>query len=319
VEAALRLAPQVPQTLSAQLSKALREAGEQELASGRPGPAVRLLKGALEARSEDPAIRYRVADAYGSMPTSREQALAGSTLAAAVAADQPSRVLDRLKRREELVAKVPAGKRSLVLTRAIQAASALRKAKDPTRATQLMEWARSKGAPPGPSLVLLGHLRQDKGDDSGAAWAYRKAAELDVSWKSRLSKDTLTDFRKRLAKRSGTDLAARLGEVQLRRAMQEFNDHDFSSSMDALKKVVQKFPEGRSALSRYFAEAGARVLAEKRARIAPSLLKGSLDLDATNLLAHKAYGDYYLDVAKDPSKSLYHYEQLAAVLEEGGS
>ncbi len=106
-----------------------------------------------------------------------------------------------------------------------------------------------------------------------------------------------------------------MSAIQLKRAMQKFNDHEFESSMKALSKVVKKFPEGRGALSRYFAEAGARVLNQKRAHLAQPLLKGAIDLVDTNPLAHKAWGDLYLTAGRlDPAKSIYHYERVLQVL-----
>jgi serine/threonine-protein kinase len=276
--------------------------------------AVELLRLAHE-ELRDPSLLRRMAEAYATGNSSQALGLAGSTLREYLRQEVPATLPEQLAGIEELFGRLPEGKQSICRDALLEQARGSVKIGYFIRARGLVEWVLAHGGRgDARAFRLLMGIRSRLKDVKGAAWAARTALDLDLSWKAQLSVVSLPQFQGQLKKRAVREARAKLTLIQLRRALREFNDHEFAHSMSELAKVVKKFPSGRPALSRFYAEAGLRVLRQGRTELVAPLLKGALHLDDSNLLAHKGLGDYYLQVAKDFSKSLFHYQR---VLEEG--
>lgn len=305
----------LPAEHRAPLAGAIASAASTADAEHRPSHAVQLYRLAVQLDSEQRQLRYRVADAYHSMTGAVAREKGGEAFLEAVEQDSAWLLGRHLEDHLDSL-QASSGKWQWRIHRAVlaHADTLLEAAGEHDRAGALLDQVLEfPGSHHGLAYARLAEVRRRRGDTKGAAWAARKALEVDVGWKKKLTTSTLDAFERRLEREARTDPLARLTQTRLRRARQQFNDHDFREAIDELKKVFRQYPDQRDTLSRYFAEAGVRVLAEGRRDLVHPLLKGALDLDASNPLAHKAFGDFSLDVRKDFDKALFHYRKALSI------
>lgn len=275
-----------------------------EEGTGRPGPD-------LEAPRQPPATRPAPRKpsklASAAALARRGDSGAGAAFRDAILLEPAETLARNLKAHRAAFAGLPAKQRADgILAVLVRADEHLDKQRA-RQARPLVSWTLSF---PGPhqqrAYVQLGRARDALGDTKGAAWAYKKVADLAKLGESVPASLSLEAFERELSRQATSSAAARLTHTRLVRAKRDYASKGIAAVRGELEDVVRLYPEGRTPLSQVYAEEAREAMeAGRHAEVFP-LAKASLDLDSKNLLAHRSLGDLALLVNNDWDKARYH-------------